>query len=50
MIRGLALLVCLVPISAGNGQWEVIIPQTGDYLLVIGGEGEVIVTIFIPPF
>jgi hypothetical protein len=39
----------LTPISAEKGRWEVLIPRTGDYTVVIAGEGEVIVTIFIPP-
>lgn len=35
--------------STINNQWQVVIPQTGDYTVVIGGEGETIITFFIPP-
>jgi hypothetical protein len=39
----------LAPISASQGLYKVLIPQTGDYTVVLAGEGKVTVSIDIPP-
>ncbi len=35
--------------TSGPGTWEGIIPQTGDYVIVLHGDGFITVTIAIPP-
>ncbi|HEY8477485.1 MAG TPA: hypothetical protein VIN09_11530 [Chloroflexota bacterium] len=39
----------VAPESTGPGRWEGTVPGTGDYLVVIEGEGRAEVTITIPP-
>jgi hypothetical protein len=39
----------LQPSASSPGQWQGTIPQTGDYIIVLFGQGLVTVTINIPP-
>lgn len=39
----------LAPISAEKRQLEMLIPRTGDYSVVVAGEGTIAVKIYIPP-
>lgn len=39
----------MTPTVVDVGQWVITIPQTGDYTVVLYGEGQTQVTIYIPP-